>query len=56
MIILISGICLLFGLFSAIWLGLKHRYTATEGLLALLVFEIFFFGVAFTAYGIYFSF
>lgn len=51
MTFLIIGVTLLLGLFLSVYLGLKHRYTATEGLLALVVFEIFFLGIALTVYG-----
>ena len=52
MLILIVGICMSLGLWSAVYLGFKEKYNASEGTLALLVLEIFFLSIGLTAYGV----
>ena len=53
MIFLLLGVSLLVAIFTAVYLGMRNSYTATEGLLALVLLQSLFLGIIFTVYGIY---
>ena len=50
--ILLIGICMSLGLWIGVYLGFKEKYSASEGTLALLVLQVFFLSIGFTAYGL----
>ncbi|MDR1997084.1 MAG: hypothetical protein LBQ83_02005 [Candidatus Margulisbacteria bacterium] len=52
MLILLIGICMSLGLWSAVYLGFKEKYNANEGTLALLVLEILFLSLGLVIYGL----
>ncbi len=52
MLILIIGFCMLLALFTAVYLGFKSQYNASEGQLALFVLLTLFLGIAFIIYGL----
>ena len=52
MLALFIGVAMLSALLIGVYYGFKHRYTATEGTLALLLLEVLFVSIALIAYGI----
>ncbi|MDR2431687.1 MAG: hypothetical protein LBD99_05485 [Candidatus Margulisbacteria bacterium] len=52
MLVLVIGICMSLGLWSAVYLGFKEKYSASEGTLALLVLEILFLSSGLIIYGL----
>ncbi len=52
MLSLYLGGAMLLALFVTVYIGMKNRYSAIEGLLAIVLAEILFIGIALVAFGL----